>query len=85
MPNEQDIPEGFLGVGHWISADRYLPRSNHLPVQVDEGAKKYRLMVTVSGDWRKVRRWRSVEVSKGHLTELRKEEKVEAQDVRKMG
>ena len=83
---ESDLPpEGFLHVGHWIDATRYLPRSNHLPVQVDEGAKKYRLMVTVSGDWRRVKRWRSVEVSKGHLTELRKESQVGAQELKEMG
>jgi hypothetical protein len=67
------IPEGYLSVGRWIDADFFLPRSQNLPVEVDKGEKPpYPIMATVSGDWRGIKRWRSVTMTKTALAKIKK-------------
>ena len=71
--NEHVLPEGYLAIGRWIAADFFLPRSQNLPVEIDTGeAPPYRLMATVTGDWRGVKRWRSVTLTKSELNKIKK-------------
>lgn len=45
----------------WQSADRILPHSAHLPVEVELAGGMVERRTTVSGDWRQVVRWRMVD------------------------
>ena len=49
----------------WQSADRILPHSAHLPVEVELVGGKVERRTTVSGDWRQVTRWRMVDKEAG--------------------
>ena len=48
----------------WIDANFFLPRANHLPCEVELVGGKREKRDTTEGDWRGVRRWRSVEGKK---------------------
>ena len=49
----------------WQSADRILPHSAHLPVEVELAGGTVERRTTVSGDWRQVVRWRKVDKEPG--------------------
>lgn len=88
MDNEDDsdlFPKGIKWYGAWESADYRLPRSAHIPceVQFRDGSRKF--MITVSGDWREVVRWRQVQLTAGELRRQRRALKIEAQEVEQMG
>ena len=45
----------------WVSADRRLPVAANLPVEVGFGDGSVEIRNTVTGDWREVVRWRTVD------------------------
>ena len=45
----------------WVSADRRLPVAANLAVEVAFGDGSMEIRNTVTGDWREVVRWRSVD------------------------
>jgi len=74
----------------WVDANYYLPRSIHIPVQVHFGEVAGKpvnpeFRITTSGDWRKVTWWRKVKITQGTIRRLRREMKVEAQEVEAQG
>jgi hypothetical protein len=64
----------YTSAGRWIDADFFLPRAANLPVEVDEGKKETRVVAVTSGDWRKVKRWRTITLSKSEFSRLKKED-----------
>jgi hypothetical protein len=50
--------------GPWIDASFFLPRAVHCPVEVELPKGKTEVWPSTEGDWRPVKRWRSVEGKK---------------------
>ena len=79
--DQETYPQGIRWYGLWQSADYFLPRSCHLPVQVDLGHNTFEFRITTRGDWRKVTRWRKVQMTQGAIRRLRKALKIEQQEI----
>jgi hypothetical protein len=84
-PDESPEAEFPLGIKwyaqDWEDANFWLPRGHMMPVQVKLASGKMEIWMSVTRDWRPVRAWRKIRVTNGCAKRLRREQKVEAQDL----